>query len=105
MKRTAPLLWLGLCALVFTACSEEEAEQPCGGFCPVEECVDNMCVRTRTIVDMMVPPDASTSDGVVAGMPSVAQCQLGLHNHMPNECGVPVPRPPPRTTRSNEAIS
>ena len=56
MKRTAPLLWLGLCALAFTACSEEEAEQPCGGFCPVEECIDNLCIRMRTIVDMMVPP-------------------------------------------------
>jgi hypothetical protein len=41
------------------ACSEDPAPAPCGGECAASECIDGMCVRTRTIVDMMVPLDAT----------------------------------------------
>ena len=52
------VIGLGL-SLSLLACSEEPAETPCGGFCPLEECVDNMCIRTRSIADMMVVPDVT----------------------------------------------
>ena len=77
-KRLLP--WLGLFALALTACSDEQAEPtPCGGFCPVEECIENMCVRTRTIIDMMVPPDAEPDTlAIIDAMPPPSEAGLDM---------------------------
>ncbi len=55
MRRVITAIAVGLSIF---ACTETPEEPPCGGFCPVEECVENMCVRTRMILDMAPIPDA-----------------------------------------------
>ena len=78
---TALALRLGVVSvLAFSACSDDQAEPPpCGGECPAAECVENMCLRTRTIVDMMIPPDAEPDTlAIIDAMPPPSEAGLDM---------------------------